>query len=290
MTSYYAPPDLLNRIQAALESAGINPEQLTYRDLLAIDQVFCSPLPLGRGMVRTAHGLLPLPAPAALELLKRRWVPVYGVETELELVTPTGAALATTLAVSFGSPPPMGAVVAVGYGAGKADPGYPNYLRVFLGRNQTADAAYEEPVQVIEVNIDDLNPEIYGYLMEKLLHEGALDVYFSPVQMKKNRPAVKVSVLAPVHKFDLLLQTVFQETSTLGVRVFQGRKIMRPRTVESVETPWGPVRVKVVPSPDGSLPRQFALEYEDCLAIARRTGLPLKEIYRRVEHLFQLRF
>ncbi|HOB87800.1 MAG TPA: nickel pincer cofactor biosynthesis protein LarC [Bacillota bacterium] len=254
--------------------------------LLGVEEVCCSPLPVGSGMVRCAHGLLPLPAPATLELLKSRRVPVYGRETQAELVTPTGAALATALAREFGPLPEM-AVEAVGYGAGSADLGYPNFLRVILGRASRELPLYEERVQVLEANIDDLNPEILGYLMEQLLEAGALDAYFVPIQMKKNRPAVKLTVLSPLHLLPDLAKLVFRESSTLGVRVAEMRKIMRARRHEAVETPWGPVRVKYVPPREGEPLLDFAPEYEDCLKAARLSGLPLKEVYRLVEHLFR---
>lgn len=253
--------------------------------LLGAARVYCSPLPVGGGMVKAAHGLLPLPAPAVLELLKARRVPVYGRDTDKELVTPTGAALVITLADGFGPPAEM-TIEAVGYGAGTLDPGWPNFLRLLAGTAVSPTAVYEEQVELIEANIDDLNPEIFGYLMDKLFAAGALDVFFTPIQMKKNRPAVKLAVLAPPHRLAALMDAVFEETSTLGVRVSGARKIMRPRTVETVQTEWGPVRVKLVPR-EGSFPVHFAPEYEDCLEIARRTGLPLKEVYRRVEYRFQ---
>lgn len=253
--------------------------------LLKINSIYCSPLPVGRGTVQTAHGLIPLPGPAVMELFKSRQVPVYGVESSWELVTPTGAAIVSTLAEFFGPAPPL-AVEGVGYGAGQCDPGYPNYLRVLIGTDVSTSSAWEERVMEIEANIDDLNPEIYGFLMEKLLEEGALDVYFTPIQMKKNRPAVKLAVLTSPQNLNLLLDTIFCETSTLGVRVYEGRKMMRLRAVETVQTDWGPVRVKIVPAEDGRMPLHFAPEYEDCRAIAARTGLPLKEIYRRVDFIF----
>lgn len=152
--------------------------------LLRIGRLCCSPLPIGGGTVRSAHGLLPLPAPAVMQLLQRRRVPVYGRETRHELVTPTGAAIVTTLAAAFG-PPPSIELEAVGYGSGKLDPGYANYLRIFTGSSASSSLFEQEPLQVIEANIDDLNPEIYGYLMERLFAEGAWDVYYTPVQMKR---------------------------------------------------------------------------------------------------------
>lgn len=253
--------------------------------LLGIGQIYCSPLPVGGGTVNSAHGLLPLPAPAVLELLQRRRVPVYGRETRHELVTPTGAALVTTLATAFG-PPPSLTLEAVGYGSGKLDPGYANYLRIIIGNGTPSSAYNQEPLRTIEANIDDLNPEIFGYLMERLFTGGAWDVYYTPVQMKKNRPAVKLTVLTPPQYLNQLVEIVFQETSTMGLRVLEAQKYTRPRRVVTVTTEWGPVRVKLAPVEADEGPQHYAVEYEDCARIARRTGIPLKEIYRRVERLF----
>lgn len=253
--------------------------------LLEIGQIYCSPLPVGGGTVISAHGLLPLPAPAVLELLQRRRVPVYGRETRHELVTPTGAAIITTLAAAFG-PPPAFALEAVGYGSGKLDPGYANYLRIFTGSVARPSVFNQEPLQVIEANIDDLNPEIFGYLMERLFAAGAWDVYYTPVQMKKNRPAVKLTVLTSPQHLNRLVEIVFQETSTMGLRVLGAQKYIRSRKMVTVATEWGPVRVKLTPVEAGAGPQHYAVEYEDCAGIARRTGIPLKEIYRRVEGLF----
>lgn len=256
--------------------------------LLEIDRIYCSPLPLGRGEVKSAHGRLPLPAPATLELLAERNVPIEGRNSDFELVTPTGAAIVTTLADAFG-PLPAFNIETVGYGAGSIDPGYPNFLRLISGSLPISNPIYEEEVAVIETNIDDQNPEIFGHLMEKLFSTGALDVYYTPVQMKKNRPAVKLSVLAAPEKAGLLQEIIFYETSTLGFRLTTARKIMRPREVTSVETEWGPVRIKYSPMPDRDHPLHFAPEYEDCQKIAQKSGLPLKEIYRISECLFRNR-
>jgi uncharacterized protein (TIGR00299 family) protein len=256
--------------------------------LLQIGRLYCSPLPLGGGMVRSAHGLLPLPAPAVMELLRKRRVPVYGCDTRHELVTPTGAAIVTTLAEAFGPPPPF-ELEAVGCGSGKLDPGYANYLRIFTGPSAAPVPFNREPLFIIEANIDDLNPEIYGYLMERLFAEGAWDVYYTPLQMKKNRPAVKLTVLAPPQRLHCLVETVFRETSTLGLRVLEAQKFVCRRATEIVDTEWGPVRVKLVPAEGSGAPLHYAPEYEDCCAIARRTGLPLKEIYRRVELSFRMK-
>ncbi len=253
--------------------------------LLGIEQVFCSPLPVGGGMVRASHGLLPLPAPAVLELFKQRQVPVYGREGRHELVTPTGAAIVTTLAAGFG-PPPSFIFETVGYGSGNLDPGYANYLRIFIGETTSPPLSDPEPLQAIEANIDDLNPEVFGYLMERLFAGGAWDVYYTPVQMKKNRPAVKLTALTAPRYLHRLVEIIFQETSTMGLRVLEAQKFVRPRRIIAVSTEWGPVQVKVALDEAGGGGQHYAIEYEDCAKIARKTGIPLKEIYRRVERLF----
>ncbi len=254
--------------------------------LLGIDHICCSPLPAGRGEVDTAHGRLPLPAPATLELLAMRKAPVYGSDLDFELVTPTGAAIVTTLADSFG-PLPAFNIEAVGYGAGSIDPGYPNYLRLLSGCRQSSGLSFEEEVTVIETNIDDLNPEIFGYLMERLFAAGALDVYYIPIQMKKNRPAVQLTILSPPDKIKPLQDLVFLETSTLGLRLTNARKIMAPRETITVQTGWGPVRIKYIPALEQGCPLHYAPEYEDCHRVAQLSGLPLKEVYRLAEHLFR---
>ena len=256
--------------------------------LLQVDKIICSPLPVGRGEVQTAHGRLPLPAPATLKLMTMRQVPVKGVDHDFEMVTPTGAAIVTTLAEFFG-PFPSYTVNAVGYGAGTIDPGYPNYLRVILGETEQIKGSYEEEVAIIETNIDDQNPEHFSYLMEQLFSEGALDVYFTPVQMKKNRPAVQLTILSPPEKADGLKEIVFHETSTLGLRIYNVRKIVRPRETVTIETEWGPARIKTSPPAPGQSELHFAPEYEDCKELARKSGLPLKEIYRITEILFRNR-
>ncbi|NMA92554.1 MAG: nickel pincer cofactor biosynthesis protein LarC [Firmicutes bacterium] len=257
--------------------------------LLGIEQLFCSPLPLSSGMTDSSHGRIPLPAPATLELLRHRRAPLYGCPVEVELVTPTGAALITALADGFGPPPPF-KLEQVGYGAGEFDPGYPNFLRVLMGRRPVKGGALEQQIKQVEANIDDLNPEIYGYLMEQLFRAGALDVYFSPIQMKKNRPAVKLTVLTLPTALQGVIQIIFDETSTLGLRVTAATKIMRPRETITVNTRWGPVKIKLTTARPGHLESvHFAPEYEDCREIALRAGVPLKEVYREVELLYQQR-
>jgi len=256
--------------------------------LMQIDRIYCSPLPVGRGEVETAHGRLPLPAPATARLLADRKVPLSGRSLDFELVTPTGAAIVTALVHSFG-PIPDFVLEAVGYGAGSINPGYPNYLRLLLGSKPLldTDTAYEENIFVLETNIDDMNPEIYGYLMEKLLAAGALDVYLTPVQMKKNRPAVQLTILASPEKVGLLQEMVFFETSTFGLRISQAKKIMRFREFKTVQTKWGPIRIKVGFFKGSPSMEQFSAEYEDCLKVARISNLPLKDVYRLAEYLYK---
>jgi pyridinium-3,5-bisthiocarboxylic acid mononucleotide nickel chelatase len=158
-----------------------------------------------------------------------------------------------------------------------------------LGHTQSSSLTFEEEVAVIETNIDDLNPEIFGYLMEKAFEAGALDVFYTPVQMKKNRPAVQLTILAPLAKLQALQNLVFFETSTLGFRLTTVRKIMRLREIRTVETKWGAIRIKYSPGADRRYPLHFAPEYEDCHKIARLSGLPLKEVYSLAEHLFRNR-
>ncbi|MDW7739116.1 MAG: nickel pincer cofactor biosynthesis protein LarC [Bacillota bacterium] len=254
--------------------------------LLEVEHIFCSPLPTGRGEVKTAHGKLPLPAPATLELLALRNVPIRGSEAEFELVTPTGAAIITTFAEAFG-PIPALTLELVGYGAGSHDPGYPNYLRTLMGTAAGKVIGYDEEVLLLETNIDDLNPEIYGYLMKKLFTAGALDVYYTPIQMKKNRPAVKITVLTSPDMANIISDLLFLETTTLGVRLTYGRKIMKHRETAVVETDWGPIRIKYVPQGDNAIPVHYAPEFDDCQAVAEKSTLPLKEIYRLAESLFR---
>jgi pyridinium-3,5-bisthiocarboxylic acid mononucleotide nickel chelatase len=257
--------------------------------LLGISEICCSPLPLGGGEVQTEHGRLPLPAPATLELIARRQIPVKGRDVQFELVTPTGAALVATLAKSFG-PMPDFTIQKVGYGAGSHDPGYPNYLRTILGEKFAAQQLYEEEVLILETNIDDLNPEIFGYLMDKIFEAGALDLFFTPVQMKKNRPSVQLTVLSPPHLQQKLQTIIFNETSTLGLRVSKSQKIMRQRETLTVETKWGPIRVKYATLPKDQFPFSFAPEYEDCRQVAAKSGVPLREVYRLAEILFRKQF
>jgi pyridinium-3,5-bisthiocarboxylic acid mononucleotide nickel chelatase len=263
---------------------------------LEVERVVVSPLPLGRGFVGGAHGPIPLPAPATIALLKG--VPVTGSNIEKELVTPTGAALLTSLAAEFGPIPAM-TLQASGYGAGGRDLPIPNVLRVLLGEAATpfreagashlgySTAAASETLTLLETNIDDLNPEIYDYTLTRLFEAGALDVFLSPLQMKKNRPAILLRVLCRPEQVDPLLAILFAETSTLGVRQQTVLRHCLARTSHTVETPYGPVRVKVASWGAGQV--KAAPEYEDCRRLAELSGAPLREVYQAAEQAARLK-
>ena len=243
-------------------------------DLLGIDRVQCSPVPLGRGFIHSAHGRIPVPAPATVALL--RGASVVGSEIEGETVTPTGAALLSSLATGFGPIPAM-TLRAVGYGAGTKDWAIPNVLRVLIGDAPApAGELQAETLAVLETNIDNLNPEIYDFVMGRLFAAGALDVFLTPVQMKKNRPATLVSVLCRPAAVDALSQIVFAETSTLGIRRQDVLRTSLPREIRSVDTPFGPIRVKIAHWPGGV---KSAPEYEDCRLAAEAHGVPLRDVY-----------
>lgn len=245
--------------------------------LLGVEKVYSSPLALGQGTVKCKHGPLPVPAPATLELLKG--VPVYGSEVEAELVTPTGAAIITGLAARFGPMPSMRAE-AIGYGAGQRDiVSRPNLLRIALA---SESSIYEEDQAiVIEANIDDMNPEFYDYIMARLFATGAMDVFLTPIYMKKNRPAVMLSVLVGPEKSDQALEVIFSETTTLGVRMYNvGRKKLS-REQATVETPYGPVQIKI--GKLGEKVLNVSPEYEACRRLAEEQNLPIKVVYEEAK-------
>ena len=244
-------------------------------EALQVDRVISSPLPMGSGTVRCEHGVFPVPAPATVEILKGK--PLYGNDFAGELVTPTGAALVATLADGFGPMPPL-RMARVGYGAGSLDPGdRPNLLRGFLGEMEEP-AALLEKVTVVETTIDDLNPQVYGYLMERLFESGALEVFYVPVQMKKNRPGTLVTVITPQERFDAVTETLFRETTTIGFRYQRMDRIELGREVRRVKTPYGSVRIKISLF-QGSVV-QATPEYEDCRQAAQKAGVPLREVQR----------
>lgn len=244
---------------------------------LGIERVVCSPLPVSHGLGRGAHGPLPLPAPGTLALLEG--VPIRGLEVEGETLTPTGAALLTTLANEFGPCPEM-RLERVAYGVGQKEfPEAPNLLRLLIGE-EGADhvEARKERLRLLEANIDDMNPEWFGPLTQALLEEGALDVWLTPIYMKKGRPGTLLSVLARAEDAAHLRAKVLAETTTLGIRELEVTRWPLPRRVESVQTPFGEIRVKLAEFAPGRW--KASPEHEDCLRAARAAGVPLREVYQ----------
>ena len=259
---------------------------LTGFQLLGVERVVCSPLPLARGFVDSAHGRLPLPAPATVALLQG--VPVTGAEVEGELVTPTGAALVTELAARFGALPAM-TLRAAGYGAGRAQRAIPNVVRLLVGEAAGADGdggadggeeggAAPEPLFVVETNIDDMNPEWYDYVTARLFAAGALEVFTQPATMKKNRPATLLSVLCRPAQRAAVRRLLFRETTTIGVREHLVQRYALARETRLVTTSHGEIRVKMVRGA-GPEPR-WAPEYDDCRRAAEATGAPLPAVYQ----------
>ncbi|MGE5549120.1 MAG: nickel pincer cofactor biosynthesis protein LarC [Bacteroidota bacterium] len=243
-------------------------------DAMGAPRVIFSPLRLGFGTVQCAHGLLPVPAPAVAELTKG--VPVYAGEIEGEMVTPTGAALAVTLADSFGPMPCMLPEV-VGIGAGSAERALPNVLRLFLGVSSAPEAENLSELHVLEANLDDMNPELYDYLAKRLWAMGALDVWLTPIQMKKGRPGTLLSVLASPGEVSTLREVIFSESTTLGLRERRTLRYALAREVILVEVAGRTVSVKV--GRYNGRVVQVAPEYEDCRRTAQAAALPLKRVY-----------
>jgi len=252
---------------------------------LHVDEIVCSPLNVGAGTVKCAHGTLPIPAPATLELLKD--APIYSTGVQAELVTPTGAAIIKTLAKRF-APFPEIKVHKIGYGAGTREfSDHPNVLRLTIGEIQSSSRVTAETVSILEANIDDLNPQIFGYVLDRLFEEGALDAFAIPVQMKKNRPGMLLTVLCKSEDADKLSGVIFRETTTLGVRQREERRLVLARKFVNVTTRWGMVRIKVG-SMNGS-PTNYAPEYEDCRRIATEQHVPLKTVMQEaIEKYLQL--
>ena len=259
-------------------------------ELLEIGELVCSPLNVGGGRVEAAHGTLPVPAPATAELLKG--IPIYSSGAEAELVTPTGAALVSTLAASFGPLPPM-KVERIGYGAGEKEiHGHPNIARLFVGeRVETprpqAGLPGDELISVIEANVDDMSPQLYAYFAEQALAAGALDVTCTAIQMKKNRPGMLVSILCAPERVDALAQLLFEQTTTIGVRIYEARRKILERESVSVETPFGRVNVKIARRNGRVL--NVAPEYDDCQRLASEKSVPLKEVMLAAQLAFAKR-
>lgn len=258
-------------------------------EMLLVDRFVSSPLRVGYGTVRAAHGLLPIPAPGTAEIL--RGAPIYAGEFEGEFVTPTGAAIVASLCESFGQLPAM-SIERIGYGAGSRNPaGFPNALRLVVGEllDQTASEP-ENIVVVIETNIDDMNPQVYEHVMNLAFKRGALDAFVNPVQMKKSRPGVLLTVLCERTLADSIIDMLLEQTTTLGVRYYEARRRVLARAIEIVETEYGDVRVKVASG--GGRKLHFQPEYEDCLRLAEAADVPLIEVmaaasaaYRKKEQL-----
>ena len=262
---------------------------------LGVDEWLCSPLNVGGGTVKCAHGTLPVPAPATVKLLAN--APVYSSGPRVELVTPTGAAIVKTLVKRFSAFPAM-KIEQAGYGAGSREfPEHPNLLRLVIGEAASAAGAGEslgaaatsngvsiDRVAVLEANLDDLSPQVLAYAMERLLAEGALDVYSVPVQMKKNRIGALLTVLARLEDADRLTKVMFAETSTLGVRRRDEQRQVLARRWETVETSWGPVRIKIA-NMNGTV-SNYAPEYEDCRALAEMHHVPLKSVMQEAVRVY----
>jgi len=244
---------------------------------LGVQRVMASPVNVGAGFVRAAHGVLPVPPPATAELLKG--APTYARGQDGELTTPTGAALLATLAEAFG-PLPALCVEQIGYGAGSKDlPHAPNLLRVFIGEDNTRGDA--DLITVLEANLDDMNPEWFEYAQEQLFAQGALDVFYTPIFMKKNRPATKLTVLCESGKVDVLADVLFRDTSTFGVRTYEVRRQKLQRFSQVVDTRYGLIAVKIGQWRGQVV--QVSPEYESCRQVARRCGVPLKDVYQAAE-------
>ncbi len=262
---------------------------------LGIEKFACSALNVGGGTAKMAHGILPVPAPATANLLQGK--PTYSNGVQKELVTPTGAAIVATLCDSFGPQPPMSvtaigvatlcdsfgpqppmSVTAIGYGAGTADlEGQPNVVRIMIGEAaEKTGAGFDEEIAVIEANLDDMNPQIYGYFLEKALATGALDVYTTPVQMKKNRPGTLLTVLCKPHDTNALMSLIFAETTTFGARTYRAQRRTLPREFVSVATNFGDVRIKI--SRVNGRILHVAPEYDDCRKLAVEKNIPLQRV------------
>ena len=241
--------------------------------LLGIEKLFASMIPVGTGIMTSAHGKIPVPSPATIALL--RGIPVYCGGQDAEMVTPTGAALVTSLCSSFGPMPPM-TIDRVGYGVGSrtlAD--RPNLLRILIGND--VDKQRSETVVVLESNLDDMSPELLGYLMDSLFDAGAKDVSFSHIQMKKNRPGVQLQVVGQPEDKERLTSVIFRESTTLGVRISYSQRAVLQRAELMVDSPWGRMKVKKVINQDGGT--VLLPEYEECRKIARENNLALRDVY-----------
>lgn len=247
-------------------------------DALKIDEVYSSVVSFGRTILDTKGGVLPAPGPASLEILRGVPVKISGVDSEL--VTPTGAGILKALSKGFGDMPQM-KISGIGYGAGtQSENAIPNMLRVMIGERV---AAFEEDrAFVVETNIDDMNPQNFEYLFEKLLKEGALDAYTTTVQMKKSRPAFKLTVLSDRSKLERLCSVIFNETTSIGIRYYEVDRFKLRREIVKVGTKYGDIKVKLSKGPDDIL--TVSPEYDECVRAAKARGVPLKRVYEEAKH------
>jgi pyridinium-3,5-bisthiocarboxylic acid mononucleotide nickel chelatase len=248
--------------------------------MLGIEKVFCSRLNVGSGFVTFSHGKFPVPAPATAEILKD--VPTYSTDSRGELVTPTGAAIITAMAESFGDMPSI-RTQAVGYGAGTKDFDHPNVLRVYLGEME--EKSQTEEIQVIETNIDDMNPQWYDHVMERLYAEGALEVFFTNIQMKKNRPGVKLTILAKPGDEERLIKLVFTDTTSIGVRLRRESRVILKREFKTFSTGFGEVTAKV--SYFNGVQVNLKIEYDDLKRLADENGVSVKQVSNEIEKLIK---
>lgn len=257
-------------------------------DWLDLEQLYCSPMPTGGGIVKAAHGKLPVPVPAVVKLWENREVPIYSNSIQKELVTPTGAAIATTLAVGFGEPPAM-RLTKIGLGAGSIDLEIPNILRLWIGEKidreteQSQINLKQETVTIIETQIDDLSPQVIAYTLEELIAAGALDVFTQSIGMKKSRTGILLTVVCHPELANSCKTIIFRETTTLGIRERNQPRSILNRQIESVETEYGTVRVKVASWGSGKNQQIINVqpEYEDCATLARQHHVPWREISQR---------
>lgn len=252
-------------------------------DMLGVERIYASELHEGKGFVRCAHGLLPVPVPAVMEMLCNSNIPLITEDTPFELVTPTGIGILKMTCSAFGKMPPI-SIEKTGYGMGKRETGRFNALRAVVGTLYQQESLPNDEISILETNIDNMSPEILGYTMEKLLDSGALDVYYTPIYMKKNRPSVMLSVLARCQDEKKFSDIMFKETSTLGIRVSRSSRYCMNREFVKVNTEYGDVRVKIASIGDV---RKFAPEYEDCKNIAVKTGLPITKVYELVNESYR---
>ena len=245
-------------------------------DYLGITALSASPIPLGSGFIKSGHGTIPVPTPATIALLKG--IPVYNSGLKYELVTPTGAALVKEFVNSFEGMPPM-IISNIGYGAGTRDiPERPNLLRIITGTGSIDSDT--DTIAVLEANIDDANPEWLGFIMDRLFEEGALDVIYTPVYMKKNRPGIQVEIISRPETKDILAEVLFRESTTIGIRYrYSQRKILK-REETTIETPWGTMTAKKIMRPDGS--SFIQPEFESCKKVAQEQVIPIKDVYTRI--------